>query len=178
MKLLAEQCSVISISTLQKKIRKVIDQDKPESSDEEIFKFTEEELNKFQVNGQKFSYTFMKAWLGGYRWFFTCEKCKERVQKLFLPPEVYKEYEHKYLCKTCHNLCNESVVKANKPIYRKVIRPLKRLQEIETMLEKGHLRENKIEELLNEYDQIEQEMKNTLEYRQYVFKKKRGMKII
>jgi hypothetical protein len=177
MKLLAEQCSAINVSTLQQKIRQVINLDRPDSSEEEIFKTTEEELNKFQVNNQTFSYTNIKNHLGGYRWFFICEKCKNRVQKLFLPPEVYSDYEHKYFCKACHKLRNESVMKANNKIYKKVIRPLKKLQEIESKLEKGHLKESKVEELLNEYDRLEQEMKNCLEYRQYVFKKKRGLKI-
>jgi hypothetical protein len=175
MRLVSEQCSAISISTLQKKIRKIVDQNSPDSTEEEIFKFTEEELKKFHVDSQNFSYTFIKNHLGGHRWFFVCEKCKGRVQKLFLPPETYPEYEHKYLCKNCHKLCNESVLKANNNIYKKVIRPLKKLHEIEEKLEKGHLTEKKVEELLNEYDAVEQIMKNCIEYRQYVFKKKRGV---
>jgi len=178
MKLVIEQCSVISISTLQKKLRKSIDLNNSESTEEEIFKFTEEELDKFKVNGQSFQYTNIKNHLGGYRWFFICEKCKNRVQKLFLPPQAFAEYDHKYLCKDCHKLYNESVMKANNSTYKKVIRPLKRLREIEEKIQKGHLTEKKIEELLNEYDAIEQEMKNCIEYRQYIFKKKRGMKIL
>ena len=178
MKLVAEQCSVINISNLQKTVRRNLDLNNPDATDEEIFKYTEDELNKFQINGQGFSYTFMKNILGGYRWFFQCGKCRARVQKLFLPPEIFPGYERKYLCKECHNLCNESVLKAKNKIYRRVIQPLKKLQAIETKLEKGHLTEKKTVELLDEYDGIEQEMKNCLEYRQYVFKKKRGLKLI
>jgi uncharacterized protein YlaI len=177
MKLVAEQCSVISISNLQKTIRKIINRDDPTASDEDIFKYTEEELLKFQVNNQTFQYTYMKNQLGGYRWFFICEGCKSRVQKLFLPPEVFKDYKQLYLCKECHNLLNESVMKANNNLYKKVIRPLRKLRKIEVQLEKGHLQEKKVEELLNEYDAIEREMKTCPEYRLYAFKKKRGMKI-
>lgn len=178
MKLVAEQCSVISISTLQKTIRKLINRDDPTANEEEIFNHTQQELSKFQVNGQVFQYTFVKNQLGGYRWFFTCSKCQRRVQKLFLPPQAYANYEHQYLCKECHGLLNESVMKANNNLYKKVIRPLKRLREIEAKLEKGHLQEKKVEELLNEYDQIEQEMKTSPEYRLYAFRKKRGMKVV
>ena len=39
------------------------------------------------------------------------------------------------------------------------------------------LSEIKIEELLNEYDAIEQEMRNTPEYRLYAFRRKRGMNV-
>jgi hypothetical protein len=178
MKLVAEQCSIISASNLQKTIRKLIDQDDPTANEEEIFKYTEQEIQKFQVNNQSFFYTYIKNQLGGYRWFFLCEKCKQRVQKLFLPPENFPNYEHKYFCKKCHGLLNESVMKANNNLYKKVIKPLKRLREIETKLEKGHLQESKIEELLNEYDHIEQEMKTSPEYRLYAFKKKRGIKVL
>jgi hypothetical protein len=177
MKLVAEQCSVISISNLQKTIRKVINRDDPTASDEDIFKYTEQELSKFQVNNQTFQYTYMKNKMGGYRWFFICGKCKSRVQKLFLPPDVFREYTHLYHCKECHGLLNESVMKANNNLYKKVIRPLRKLRKIEEQLEKGHLQEKKVEELLNEYDAIEREMKLCPEYRLYAFKKKRGMKI-
>jgi uncharacterized protein YlaI len=178
MKLFAEQCSIISASDLQRTIRKLIDRDDPTANEDEVLKYTEEELQKFQVNGQTFLYTNIKNQLGGYRWFFICEKCKNRVQKLFLPPEAFANYEHKYLCKECHGLLNESVMKANNNLYKKVIKPLKRLREIETKLERGHLQEKKVEDLLNEYDQIEQNMKTSPEYRLYAFKKKRGMKVV
>jgi hypothetical protein len=100
------------------------------------------------------------------------------ILKLFLPPEAYPNYEHKYFCKVCHKLSNESEVKANNNLYKKVIRPLRKLREIEAKLEKGHLTSQKIEELLNEYDKIEQEIKSSPEYRHYSFKKKRGMNIL
>jgi len=178
MKLVAEQCTIISISNLQREIRRVIDRDDSTANEDDVFKNTEQELKKFTVNGQKFQYTFIKNCLGGYRWFFICDKCNTRVQKLFLPPEAYTNYEHKYLCKACHSLLNESVMKANNNLYKKVIRPLRRLREIEGKLEKGHLTSQKVEELLNEYDKIESEIKSSPEYRHYAFKKKRGMNIL
>jgi hypothetical protein len=68
-------------------------------------------------------------------------------------------------------------MKANNNIYKKVVKPLKRLREIEEKLEKGHLMKDKVQELLNEYDELEKQMKDTQEYRLYAFKKKRGIKI-
>lgn len=178
MKLVAEQCTIITISSLQREIRKLINREDPTANEEEIFNHTQAELNKFRINNQTFQYTFIKNKLGGYRWFFLCEKCQGRVLKLFLPPEAFTSYDHKYYCKECHNLLNESVMKANNSLYQKVIRPLRRLKEIEQKLEKGHLTGQKVEELLNEYDKIEIELKSRPEYRHYAFKKKRGMSIL
>ena len=177
MKLLIEQCSAINISSLQKTIRRLINRDQPGSTSEDIFRMTEEELKKFSVNDQIFQYTYIKNQLGGFRWFFVCEKCLGRSQKLFLPPENFPNYEHKYLCRTCHGILNESVVKGNNTTYIKVIKPLKKLRKIEHKLEKGHISEKKVEELLNEYDSIEQEMKSSPEFRLYAFRKKRGLKL-
>jgi hypothetical protein len=177
MKLHVEQCSAISISVLQSKIRDMINVNYPESDEQTIFQHTEEELNKFTVNNQKFEYTYIKNVLGGYRWFFLCGKCKDRVQKLFLPPLIYTGYEYKYYCKNCHKLQNESVSKSHSPIFKRVVQPLKKLHKIEAQLERGHLTQTKIEELLNEYDSIENQMKESLEYRRYVFKKRRGFQL-
>lgn len=171
MKLVAESCSSISISNLQKTIRKMIDRDHPDSSEQEIFDFTKEELDKFSVNGQHFSYSHMKNRLGGYRWFFLCPKCETRAGKLFLPPES-SGLEHKYLCKSCHGLQNQSAVIGKSNIYKKVLKPLKRMKQIEESLEKGYLTSDKTEELLNEYDALEQSMKETPEYRLYIFKRR------
>jgi nitrate/nitrite-specific signal transduction histidine kinase len=68
-------------------------------------------------------------------------------------------------------------MRANNNLYKRVIKPLKKLRKIEEQLEKGHLQEKKIEELLNEYDTLDREMKTCPEYRLYAFKKKRGIKI-
>lgn len=60
-------------------------------------------------------------------------------------------------------------------LYKKVTRPLKRMQEIRDKLERGHLTSKKIQELLDEYEKLEQEVKNCPEYRLYAFKKKQGI---
>jgi hypothetical protein len=52
---------------------------------------------------------------------------------------------------------------------------MKRMKEIQDRLEKGHLTSDKAQELLDEHDALEKEMKKTTEYRMYLFKKQHGM---
>lgn len=169
-----EQCSMINISRLQKAIRKNIDVNYPDSNDEEIKSITESELDKFTANGQKFEYASIENVLGGHRWFFLCPKCKNRVSKLWLPPEGATKYEHKYFCRYCHNIKNQSTVMGQSKVYKKVIRPLKRMKEIEAKLERGYLKTDYVEKLLDEYDALEKEAKSCPEYRIYAFKKRMG----
>ena len=113
MNLCVEQCNSISCSDLQTSIRKIIKKEYPDSSIQETFEHTQEELKKFSIDGQYFEYSYYENQLGGYRWFFLCSKCHNKVNKLFLPPKVHTEFEQLYLCKNCHGLKNESVVRAN-----------------------------------------------------------------
>lgn len=170
MNVLVEHCSSINIGHLQKKIRKIIDRDFPDSSVDEIYNHTIEELKNFTVNDQYFEYTAIPNRFGGYRWFFLCPKCKKRSNKLFLPPEG-SGLVKKYLCKECHGLKNQSVVMSQDRMYKKVLKPLKKMKQIEKRLNKGYLPENKITELLNEYDVLKSELKSTPEYRLYMFRK-------
>jgi uncharacterized protein YlaI len=174
MKVTTEQCSSLNISALQKAIRRTIDRDYPGSAGEELYAFTEKELKKFSVNNQFFEYSSMNNILGGHRWFFLCPQCKKRVGKLFLPPEGCL-LERKYLCKDCHKIKNQSVIMGTNKIYMKVIRPLKKLQEIENKISKGYLPNDKIQILLNQHEAIENSLKASPEYRVYLFKKKHGL---
>ena len=131
---------------------------------------------KFKVNGQTFDYTAIKNKLGGYRWFFCCPKCGRRSSKLFLPPEGSSK-ENLYLCKRCHKLKNQSSIFGQNSIYKRVTRPLKRLDNIAKRLERGYLSPERVKELLDEYDAIEKRLKSSQEYRLYAFKKKRGMDV-
>lgn len=173
-KITVEQCSSLSIAALQKAIRRTIERDYPGSTEQEVYSFTEEELKKFVINSQTFEYTSIKNILGGYRWFFICPKCKNRANKLFLPPEGLN-LERKYYCKNCHNIKNQSVLMGSNKVYKKVIRPLKRLKEIEDKISKGYLTNEAIQALLTEHEKIEDEIKSSTEYRLYLFKKKHGM---
>jgi hypothetical protein len=70
------------------------------------------------------------------------------------------------------------VVKGHDKVYLNVLRPLKRLRQIESRLEKGYLTKDLTTKLLDEYDEIDSKMKECVEYRLYSFKKKRGIRII
>jgi len=173
MQVVVENCSSIKIGDLQKKIRKIIDRDYPDSTIQETYDYTEKELHKFEVNGQKFEYTSIETKLGGHRWFFICPECKKRVNKLFLPPEG-SGLTHKYFCKACHGLKNRSMVMSRDKMYKKVFKPLKRMRKIEERLEKGYLQEDKITELLDEYEELKNRLRSTPEYRLHQFRKTKG----
>jgi hypothetical protein len=172
MKLLVEQCSVLDISALQRSISKDIRENYPDITQEEKLEIILHELDMFRVGEQSFNYTHKENFLGGYRWAFLCPKCNREARKLFLPPIEKSDHEHRYLCRICHNLINESNCPQTRKMYTKVFRPLRKLQEIESKLEKGYLQPSKVEALLNEYDAIEAEMKKSVEYRLYSFRKR------
>jgi hypothetical protein len=171
MRLAVETCTCICIHSLQKAIKKIINRDYPESTMEELYEHTLEELRKFSVNDQVFEYESMDGYLGGYRWFFLCPKCKKRSSKLFLPPLWAKNRERLYACKICHRLRNLSSITGMNSTYQKITRPLRRIKEIEDKISKGHLASEKIQELLNEYEALEQQLKSSPEYHLYSFKK-------
>ena len=172
MQLKVEKCSSININPLQKTIKKLIKRDYPDSPVEEVYVHTLNELKKFSVNDQLFKYKALKNHLGGHRWFFLCPKCGKRANKLFLPPNGTKNRERKYLCKICHKLKNQSALQGQNNMYRKVTKPLKRMKEIQDKINRGHLKSEKVQQLLSEHDALENELKNSPEYRLYTFKKK------
>lgn len=170
-----ESCSSVRVSDLQKRIRRLIDREYPQSAEEEIYNHTLDELKKFTVNEQIFDYHAKKNHLGGYRWFFVCPKCKKHIDKLILPPTTAKDKEQLYLCKACHKLRNQSAVFSNNSMYQKVTKPMKRMKEIEDKLAAGHLSMEKVKEYLDEYEVLENGLKSSTEYRLFMFRKKRGI---
>jgi len=174
MQLTVEKCTSININSLQKTIRKINRRDYPDSTVEEAYTHTQDELKKFSVNDQVFEYEALQNHLGGHRWFFLCPKCKSRASKLFLPPEGTNR-EPRYLCKACHKLKNQSALQGQNNMYRMVTKPLKRMKEIQNKIQRGHLKSSKVQELLKEHDDIEKNLKDSPEYKLYVFKKKHNM---
>ena len=173
MQVTAESCIVLSINNLQKAIRITLNRDFPGADDQTIYEKTERELQKFSANDQFFSYKALKNHLGGYRWFFLCPKCGHQVTKLFLPPVGAKKREHTYQCKSCHRLKNQSSVMGQ--VYRNVTKPLKRMREIEDKLARGYIRKELVDGLLNEYETLEKELKDSPDYRLYAFKRKHNL---
>lgn len=176
MQITVESCQSICMSALQKEIRYAIEKEKLEFKDENAaYELFVQELNKFSVNGQTFKYISKENYLGGYRWFFLCPKCNKRANKLFLPPVAATSREQKYLCKACHKLKNQSSLVGSNQLYKAVMRPLKRLKDIEDRIARGHLKSEKIQSLLDEYELIESRLKESQEYRLYDFKRKHGL---
>jgi hypothetical protein len=126
-------------------------------------------LKKFTLNDQTFEYSARKNYLGGYRWYVLCPKCKTKCLKLFLPNK-YEEKEQLYLCKECHELKNSSLLEGSTKEYKKVLKPLKKLESIKIKLLKKNMRPEKAEELLLEYEKIERELAPSIEYRLWKFK--------
>ena len=175
MQITVESCHSVCVNPLQRSIKKLLSRDYPEASPEEVFDHTRAQLGKFTVNNQYFEYEAIRNHLGGHRWFFLCPECCSRSSKLFLPPESATDRERRYLCKSCHRLKNQSAIQGQNNMYRKVTRPLKRLKEIEDKIARGHLKSEKVQELLNEYEKIEQGLKSSPEFRLYTFKKRHQM---
>lgn len=175
MQITVENCSSININSLQKTIKKLINRDYPDSTIEETHDHTLEELKKFTVNDQLFEYEALKNYLGGYRWFFLCPDCKKRASKLFLPPVGTLNRKQKYLCKACHRLKNQSALQGQNNIYRKVTKPLRRMKEIENKISRGHLKSEKVQELLDEHETLEKGLKASPEFRLYTFKQKHNL---
>lgn len=174
MQVTIEACTLICVNILQKAVKKLIKREYPESTRDETYQYTFKELKKFTANEQFFEYEALSNYLGGHRWFFKCPKCHNRASKLFLPPVGYGK-EQKYLCKSCHKLKNQSALMGQNNMYRKVTRPLKRMKEIEEKVARGHLKNEKVQELLNEYENLEKELKTSPEFRLYSFKKKHNL---
>lgn len=175
MQITVENCSAININTLQKTIKRIIRNDLPSATKQQIHDLTLEKLNEFTANEQIFEYEAMENYLGGYRWFFKCPKCKKRSTKLFLPPKELVSRSQKYYCKGCHKLKNQSALQGQNNIFRKVTRPLRRMKDIEEKIAGGHLTKERVQELLNEYERIEEKLRDSPEYRLYVFKIKHNL---
>lgn len=174
MQIAIENCTSINIHVLQKTIKKNIDRSYLEPTQDEVYTYTLQELKGFTTNDQTFEYTSQKNYLGGYRWFFLCPKCKKRSNKLFLPP-LDSNKEHIFACKKCHGLKNQSSLLSQNNMYRKVTRPLKIMKTIENKIAKGHLKHEKIQVLLDEYESLEKQLKDAPEFRLYAFKKKHSL---
>ena len=170
-----ESCAHIQIHTLKNNIKDLVKKYYPDATDEEMHQHILDELGKITVNDQSFEYDSQPNYLGGYRWFFLCPRCKQKANKLFLPPITATDREQKYLCKICHKLKNQSAIMGQNKTYKRVTRPLRRMKQIEDRLVRGYLSEEKIREMLIEYETLESNMKSSPEYRLFAFKKKHNL---
>jgi len=130
-------------------------------------------LEAYEVNGQRFKYSTVPNRLGGVRWYVRCPKCDSRTMKLFLPTR-YPDREQRYLCAKCHRLQQTSLVKGKSKKYKTIIRPLKRMQKLKDMLMNTHLTPDEAKPLIDEYENLSKNLKNTPEYRLWKFKMEHG----
>ena len=126
------------------------------------------ELEKFEVDGQKFKFTSRPNKLGGVRWYTICPKCGKVSLKLYKPVKE-KSKEQKYYCKSCHNLKSLSALHGPTKMYKEVLKPLKRLEKLKSELDKRYLTEDRKKALLDEYDSIVKTLSMSTEYRHYKY---------
>ena len=168
-----ERCTSISVNVLKRSIRSAILKKLPGLSKEELCSFMLDELKKVTVNDQYFDYNPTDNHLGGIRWYFVCPKCGGNAGKLFLPPPEDMKREKIYACRRCHKI--RHISSGQSVMYKTVVKPLRRLKEIEDKIKRGHLKKTKIIALLDEYEEIENKLKASPNYRLYSFKKSHDM---
>lgn len=168
-----ESTTCFSFQNLVKKVKNNVRNRFPGKKEEEFREIMFKALSAFELNGQKFEYDFSLNHLGGERWFVKCPKCKNPCLKLFLPSK-YKDREQKYLCKNCHKLKNASILLGSTKRYKKVVKPLKRLEWLRNQLLKKSMTPEKAKPFLDEYEHIEKELASSPEYRLFKFQKEHG----
>lgn len=122
-----------------------------------------ESLQELVVEGQSFEFTSAANKLGGKRWMVFCPNCSKRVIKLYKPSD--ETAVQRYYCKDCHNLRPPSALYGSTRRYREMVRPMRRMERIKSTLQGKNLSESKTKELLDEYDKLEDQVKNSTFYR-------------
>lgn len=172
--LACEKTTSFSFLTLIKKVKAQIKKKNPDFSVEQVHEKIGEELKEFTLNEQRFEYEKIRNHLGGYRWYVICPRCGNSAQKLYLPSN-HPNREQRYLCMNCHRLKNASSLYGATNKYKKVFKPLKRMDKIKTLLLKRGITTERARELLDEYERLERELKVSPEYRLWEFRKKNKM---
>jgi len=132
-------------------------------------------LELFEMNGQKFKYFFSEKGFGGGSWFVICPKCGKPKNRLYLPNK-FDDREQLYLCQDCHLLRPLCVMSGKSTTYRKIIKPLKRMQAIKEMITNRKLSTERSARLVDEYEKLEKDLKASKEYRVWKFKTEHGIK--
>jgi len=169
-----ETCVCLNFINLLRNVRSEVqsrvDRGKePEFYREEILRG----LMAYEINGQQFTFSTIPNELGGVRWFIHCPKCNGRTMKLYLPTR-YPDREQKYLCSKCHRLMQTSLLRGKSKNYKTIIRPLKRMQKLKDILMNGRHTPEQAQPLLEEYEKLQNDLKNTPEYRLWKFKVENG----
>lgn len=167
-----ESAVVFHLCNLVKKLKKELKSKYPGANFTQINKLIGASLKLFKLNDQKFTYTTKPNSLGGVRWFIECPKCKAPCLKLYLPRTPSRE--PLYLCASCHKLKPTSMLIGNTKKYKKVTKHLKRLEMLDKRLLKKRLTAKEAEKLLEEHEELEKILADSVEYRLYLFRKEHG----
>ena len=130
-------------------------------------------LRAYEINNQQFTFSTIPNKLGGVRWFVHCPKCNCRTMRLYLPTK-FPDREQQYLCSRCHHLMQTSLLKGKSKNYKTIIRPLKRMQKLKDILMNGRHTPAQAHPILEEYERLEKDLKDTPEYRLWKFKVEHG----
>lgn len=164
-----EDTTAFDFSNLAKRIKEQIKIKKPDISTEDINLLILKNLKKFTINNQYFDFHVIPVKFGGMRWYVKCPKCESICSKLYLPTK-FTDRIQKYLCKDCHKLRNRSLILGSTKKYKEVVRPIKRMEIIRDSLLKTHIPKEKAELLLKEYEDLENKLKNSNEYKLWKFR--------
>ena len=169
-----ESTDCLNFSPIINRLKKDIKKKLPGITEEAFLIKMKASLKSFTLNGQTFEYYARPNHLGGVRWYIHCPKCGRKCLKLYLPSQN-KQCEQKYFCKDCHNLKNASSLFGSSKKYQEVIKPLKRLHKIKSMLLKKTITTEKAQPLMEEYKRIERELLSSPVYNLYKFQKEHGL---
>ena len=169
----AESATCFTFSELVARVKRETKNKYPDINEEQLRDLMNQSLKKFIINEQTFEYISYPNNFGGYRWYVLCPKCCKNCLKLYFPSK-FPEREQRYLCKECHNLKNSSSLLGATKRYKKVVKPLKKLDAIKSKLLKRGTNSETARELLLEYERIERELRNSPEYKLWEFRKKHG----
>lgn len=170
----AEAATVFIFSELATKIKNETRKRYPDLSDEKVKDLVLQSLKKFTLNDQNFEFVCSSNYLGGYRWYVICPKCGKQCIKLYLP-QNFPGRDQKYYCKECHELRNSSTLMGATKKYKKVTRPLKKLEALKQKILRKGLSASRSKTLLDEYERLERELKTSPEYRLWEFKNKHSL---
>jgi len=167
-----ESAVSFKFTTLTQKLRTYLKNKYPDITQEEITKKISRSLLKFSINDQYFDYTYISPNIGGDRWYILCPKCGKKALRLFLPDSI--DREKLYLCRWCHKLKPLSLIFYHNPHYKGLVKPLKELENIKEKLLKKTVNSKDVEALLNRYDELQEYLSSSIEYRLWKFKREHG----
>lgn len=168
-----EETKCFSFSNLSSKVKKELLKKNKDIDDDTMRELMHKSFKTFKLNGQTFEYSCQPNYLGGFRWYIKCPICGANSLKLFLP-EGKDDREPIYACKKCHRLKNTSALVGSTQRYKKVLKPLKRMEILRKKILRKGITPQMAESWIDEYEALEESLKNSKEYKLWKFQKRFG----